>query len=192
MSREAVRIKVREIPAAETRPLIVGLALRVPVMARLLVLGGLRLPQGRLRREFGEWAFRETVLGSLSRRDYDVIRTFVTDDFQVFPAPQLAALLPGQHDDARPVLRGPEEAVRFLEGWFDSWGEFTFTPKEGVDLGDGRVLVLNHLNAQGATSGIRLQNQEEAQLWESKGGLVNRVRQWWSWQEALEAVGLPE
>ncbi|MEA2348222.1 MAG: hypothetical protein QOG62_2009 [Thermoleophilaceae bacterium] len=131
-------------------------------------------------------------MGSLSRRDYDVIRTFVTPDFQVFPAPQLAALLPGQHEDDPPVLRGPEEAVRFLEGWFDSWGAFTFTPREGVDLGDGRVLVLNHLNAQGLSSGIQLRDQEEAQLWESRGGLVMSVRQWWSWQEALEAVGLSE
>lgn len=161
-------------------------------MARLLVLGAIRLPEGRLRREFGEWAFRETVIGSLSRRDYDVMRTFVTPDFHVFPAPQLAALLPGQHQDDPPVLRGHEQVVQFFEGWFDAWGAFTFTPKEGIDLGDGRVLVLNHLNAQGASSGIQIRDQEEAQLWESRGGLVSRLQQWWGWKDALEAVGLTE
>jgi hypothetical protein len=63
-------------------------------------------------------------------------------------------------------------------------------PQEGFDLGDGRVLVLNHIHVQGATSGIQLGRQEEAQLYESRGGLVSRVTQWWSWSQALEDLGL--
>ncbi len=192
MSFRPVRVKAKPKLAKARRPLIVSLALRFPPAARLLVLGAIRLPQGRLRREFGDWAFRETVIGSLSRRDYDVMRTFITDDFEVFPAPELAALLPGQHRGDPPVLRGAEEVVSFLEGWFDAWGTFTFTPKEGFDLGEGRVLVLNHLNARGVASGVEIRDQEEAQLWESRGGLVMRLRQWWSWRDALEALGLSE
>ena len=188
----AVRIKAKEQPAAVTRPRTISLALLFPPSARLIILSATRLPHGRLRRQFGEWAFRETVIGSLTRRDDDVMRTFVARDFHVFPAPQLAALLPGQHHDGPPVLRGHEQGVRFLRGWFEAWGDFTFTPREGIDLGDGRVLVLNHLNAKGATSGAQIRNQEEAQLWESRGGLAISMRQWWSWQEALEAVGLSE
>jgi hypothetical protein len=117
-----------------------------------------------------------------------VIRTFAAPDFEVEPARELALLL--GYDDA--ILHGVEAGVRFLQDWFDEWENFAFVSKEGVDLGDGRVLLLNHLRGQGVASGVQIGDQEEAELWESRGGLVTRVRQWWSWKEALKAVGLSE
>ena len=37
-----------------------------------------------------------------------------------------------------------------------------------------------------------INHQEEAQLWEFKGGALVCVRQWWTWKQALEAAGLAE
>jgi ketosteroid isomerase-like protein len=149
-----------------------------------MIVALLRLPQSRLRREIGEWGLREVGLGSVARKDFEVIRAFSAEDFVVAPAPELAALL--GHDGA--TLKGVEAGLSFLRDWFDAWDEFAFVPKEGVDLGDGRVLLLNHLRGQ--ASGIEVVDQEEAELWHSRGGLVTRVDQWWSWREGLEAVGL--
>jgi hypothetical protein len=130
---------------------------------------------------------REVGVGSVARRDYDAIRALAAPDFKVVPAPPLATLL-----GVDAVLLGVDAGIGFLQAWFDAWGEFNFVPQEGVDLGDGRVLVLNHLNARGAASGVEILRQEEAELWESRGGLVVGVQQWWTWREALEAIGLSE
>jgi hypothetical protein len=85
---------------------------------------------------------------------------------------------------------GPTDAVDFFKRWLDAWGDFAFVPQAGFDLGDGRVLVFNHIHVQGASSGIQLGDQEEAQLYETRRGLVSRVRQWWSWSQALDALEL--
>jgi ketosteroid isomerase-like protein len=167
---------------------LIEIAVRFPPIGRATIVLLLQLPQSRVRREIGEWGLREVGLGSVARQDYTVIRTFSAADFEVTPARELAVLL---GYDA-PVLRGVEAGIRFLQDWFDAWDDFEFVAKEGVDLGDGRVLLLNHLRGHGSGSGVNVIDQEEAQLWESRGGLVTRVSQWWSWSEGLEAVGLPE
>jgi hypothetical protein len=156
-----------------------------------VVVAALRLPRGRLRWVFGEWAVREIVVGTFNRRDFDVLRAFSAPHMEYYPAPEVAALVDSAYDHHTPVI-GPEDAVEFFKGWLAAWGEFAFLPQEGFDLGDGRVLVLNHVQVQGASSGIQLGRQEEAQLYESRGGLVTRVRQWWSWSQALEDLGLDQ
>ena len=108
---------------------------------------------------------------------------------EYYPAPQVAVLVGGAYDHQTPVV-GPTDAVEFFKGWLAAWGGFAFVPQEGFDLGEGRVLVLNHIHVEGASSGIQLARQEEAQLYESERGLVRRVTQWWSWSQALEDLGL--
>jgi hypothetical protein len=168
---------------------VVESALRFPMFGRAIVVGALRLPAGRLRRVFGEWAVREILLGTFNRRDFDVLRTFSAPDIEYFPAPEVATLVGGPYDHETPVV-GPHDAIDFFKCWLDVWGDFAFVPQEGFDFGDGRILVLNHVRVRGASSGIELVDQEEAQLWEARRGLVTRVRQWWSWDEALAASEL--
>jgi hypothetical protein len=168
---------------------VVDIALRFPAFGRAVVIAALRLPHGRLRRVFGEWAIREIVVGTFNRRDFDVLRAFSAPDMEYYPAPQVAAVVGGSYDHRTPVV-GPADAVEFFKGWLAAWGGFAFVPQEGFDLGNGRVLVLNHIEVEGASSGIQLGRQEEAQLYESERGLVSRVTQWWSWEQALEDLGL--
>ena len=191
MASRAVRVEAKDRPTRERRPIVIDVALRFPWFGRAVVMAALALPQGVFRRAFGEWAVREILIGTFNRRDFDVLRTFSATDMEYFPAPEVAALLPGSFDHDNPV-QGPIAAVDFYKGWLEAWGEFTFVPQEGFDLGDGRVLVLNHVQVRGASSGIGLGNQEEAQLWESRRGLVTRVQQWWSWKQALDVVGLKQ
>ena len=94
--------------------------------------------------------------------------------------------------EVRPV-KGIEAGIDFLIEWFDVWGGFTVVPQEVIDFGDGRVLALTRLFVQGGRSGVQLDGQEEAELWTlgGKDGILGG-RHWWSWREALEAVGLSE
>jgi hypothetical protein len=166
---------------------MIEIALRCRPLGRAAIVAMLRVPQSRLRREIGEWGMREVGVGSVARQDFEVIRTFASDEFEVEPAPELASIL---GYDTAPLV-GVEAGIRFLRDWFDAWDAFEFVPREGVDLGDGRVLLLNHVRGLGLGSGVEVIAQEEAELWEARGGLVTRVVQWWRWCDALEATGLP-
>jgi ketosteroid isomerase-like protein len=172
------------------RPLLLEGAIRFPWLAHRAVTAALALPAGRLRRQVIELAMRECVSGTFHRSDFAFMRSLVTSEIEFSPAPQLAALLPGQHDDDHPILRGPDACVRFIETWIEEWGEFTFELREVIDLGDARLVTLHHLRTRGAKSGIEITEKEEAELWEFRGGVVTKIQQWWSWAEALEAVGL--
>lgn len=189
MAVPPVRIRAKARPTRPRRPLVVDIALRFPPLGRAVVIAALRLPQGRFRRTFGEWAVREIVVGTFNRRDFEMLAAFSAPDMEYYPAPEVAAVVGGAYDHRTPVV-GPADAVEFFKAWLAAWGDFAFVPREGFDLGDGRVLVLNHIHVQGASSGIELGRQEEAQLYESRRGLVSRVTQWWSWKQALEQLGL--
>jgi len=187
MAARPVRMKAKPKPAKATRPMSVKIAMRCRPFGRACVHTALSLPPGRLRRTLGEWAVREVVIGSITRRDFEMIKKFSTSDVELRPARELIALLPGHPS----VMHDVDAFRRFFEDWLEVWGEFRIVPQEGVDLGDGRVLVLNHLRGHGKSSGIEI-DQEEAELYQARGGLLFRSQQWWSWREALEAVGLSE
>jgi ketosteroid isomerase-like protein len=161
--------------------------MRVPAIGRFALRAGMAIPQGRIRQEAIRWAVR-AAMDSQSREDFKVLSTLSSPDFEVRPEPRLAALLPGVVEDSG-LLVGAEASVRFLEAWFEVFGRFQIEPMEAIDLGGGQVLVLNHLHGEGAASGITLEGQEEAELVTVRSGQVARMEQWWSWQEALNAVG---
>jgi hypothetical protein len=171
---------------------VVILALRQPRLARLLVRAGHRLPR-TLRRSALEWQGRELTAGSFNRGDYgDALRAFGAPSFEFWPAPELVTLLPLGNLSPGEPLRGIEPAIRFVDGWFEAWDKFSFLSREVIDLGDRRFLLLHHLEGTGASSGVQISDQEEAQLWEFRHGALVRVRQWWTWDEALTDTGVSE
>jgi hypothetical protein len=198
MSREnaarAVWLKSKPVPTRPKRPLALRLAFFFPPAGRSLVASILVLPHGRLRRWLIEWTMREAVIGSFNRRDFNEARPFASRDFQAWPADHVAAVLGIPHgggDAPRPPLLGYDAFRRFLTEWVDIWGEFSIELKQVVDLGTS-VLLLNHMQGHGPASGIQIDGQEEAQLFVFRSGSCVRYRQYWSWNEALEAVGLRE
>ncbi len=129
---------------------------------------------------------REVAAGSYNRQDYEVIRAVLPDDFEIIPSPEMNSLLAS--DSA--VYSGKDEALGVLAEWIDGWQDFKVIPVEVIDLGDRRLLILNRATAQGAGSGLEV-DQREAELWEFQPDRA-RMKQWWNWHEALEAVGLSE
>jgi ketosteroid isomerase-like protein len=181
----AVSLNCKPAPTSPSRPVVLGVCLAFPVLGRRVAALVLALPHGRLRRVLIEWTMREAVVGSFNRRDFDRPRAFVSADFESWPAERIATVL--GITDRR--LRGYDAFHKYLQDWVDAWGTFTIEPKRIVDLGNS-VVLLNHMRGQGPGSGIDLDGQEEAQFYEFKAGRCVRFRQYWSWQEALEAVGL--
>jgi hypothetical protein len=192
MSARVVRMKAKHVPTAARRPLALDVAVRLPPVARAFIAGLVRLPHGRLRRALVEFATREGVTGSLNRRDYDFMRFGATPDVELVPSPEVAAVQPGDQAHAGSIVRGPEAVVGFVREWLEGWGQFTFVLEEVIDLGDGGFLALHRMRAQGASSGIEIGGQEEAEHWHIREGLVARIQQWWSWEEALSALGVHE
>jgi hypothetical protein len=192
MSPHPVRIKARPVPTGERRPLAVELAVRAPAVGQRLVAAVVRLPHGRLRRRLVEIVAREYVTGGLNRRDFDAMRFGVAPDVELVPAPEVAAVQPGERGDVGSVVRGREAAVGYVQEWLDGWEDFAFVLKEVIDLGEHGFIALRHMHARAATSGIEIGGQEEAEYWQVRQGLVVRIQQWWSWDEALAALGLRE
>jgi ketosteroid isomerase-like protein len=159
-------------------------AARLPALGRAGLSVGIRLPHGRLRRRLAEFFVREGLVGSYNRGELDVLDPFTSADFEGRRAPAVAALMPTGREDDPCLLSGAAEFRRYVEEWDDFWAEFHIEPKEAYDLGD-RVLVLNHLTARGASSGVELNGQEEAELYVFRGGRCVRWQQYWSWAEGL-------
>jgi hypothetical protein len=130
---------------------------------------------------------REIAMGSLTRRDFQALRVPLASDFEVIPAPELAAIVTGDLTS----LRGPDAGMAFYETFLDSFRDFSFVLKEIIDFGDGRILLLNELRGKGLRSGVSIA-EEEAELLEYRHGIHVRLQQWRSWTEAREAVGLSE
>ena len=89
------------------------------------------------------------------------------------------------------VYRGPDGVRQWLGDLARDWEYFQPVYEEYRDLGD-RVLVLGRWRARGRVSGVELENQPAAWLYEIKDGKVVRMRTFTDRAEALEAVGLSE
>jgi hypothetical protein len=187
MGWEQVRIQNKRIPSRTRRPLEIRFVMRFPRLGHAGIQLALTTPLRRLRRALLELAVREDLVGTFNRRDFEAMRFSAHPNLEFVPDPHFAAVL-----GADPVMHGPTAVLRYVEEWFEMWGDFRFVAVETIDLGPGRFLALNHLTGMGAGSGIEIAEQEEAQLWELEKGYVARIQQWRSWAEALDAVGLSE
>ena len=188
MAGQVVRIKVKPYVPATRREWPALIALRLPrVLTQIVSALALALPQGRLRRVLLVRVVR-AAMDAISQQDMGLMRALGAPGFEGRFAPQIVAMV--GHDG--PVVHGPEGVVAFMDSWYESWGEFGVVVREVIDLGGGRMLLLNHLRATGASSGVAVDEQREAQLWEFRNGLAVRYQQWLNWNEPLEAVGLSE
>jgi len=95
------------------------------------------------------------------------------------------------HDllDAGPY-HGHVGYVRWLHDWLDAWSESRMEAEEFIDTGD-RVVVVFRVSATGRDSGITFQYQN-AFVYATQDGSVNRIDYFNSKQQALQAVGLEE
>ncbi|CAN5435656.1 hypothetical protein BH20ACT15_BH20ACT15_01080 [soil metagenome] len=89
------------------------------------------------------------------------------------------------------LYRGREGAEQLLDDWTEPWESTRFEPRELIDAGDGRLLVLSLIHTKGRGSGLEV-TERLAQLIEFRRGWVARQSNWLgSWDEGLAAIGLP-
>ncbi len=88
-----------------------------------------------------------------------------------------------------PVYRGLDGVARYLEAWLDPFTEFHSTWIDFIDAGDF-VLVPNSHWGLGKGSGARVE-LEMAYACEVKGGLITRLLQYETLDDAREAIKAP-
>ena len=85
---------------------------------------------------------------------------------------------------------GRAAAAKYLADWRETWETYSVEVDRFIDLGE-RVLVLAREQGRGRESGLEVETQF-AQLWTLSEGQAVRMEEWRTWEQALEAVGLPE
>lgn len=88
------------------------------------------------------------------------------------------------------VLVGPEQVCRFFEeeifGMFRGWRS---EPVHFLQAGEDVFVVLLSGHGTGSSSGAPV-HLDLAEVWELRGGVPDRVREFPTWEEALSAAGL--
>jgi uncharacterized protein len=89
------------------------------------------------------------------------------------------------------VYNGHDGVRQWLDDLGTHWEYFEPLYEEYRDLGD-MVLVLGRWHARGRVSGVQLENQPGAWLYEIENGKVTRMRTFTDRAEAMDAAGVPE
>ena len=90
----------------------------------------------------------------------------------------------------RAVYWGRDEVSSGFAGTWETWELFRLEESEVRDLGDS-VVWLGRAQMRGGASHVEL-DQEFAVHLLMRDGKIVRIRGFLTWQEALEAAGLPE
>jgi ketosteroid isomerase-like protein len=122
------------------------------------------------------------VVEAWNQHDKDLAVSYLTTDVEWAPAGPAAV--------ERVVYRGREECASGFHSVWETWEEFRFSETEIRDLEDS-VLWLGHVHMRGSASDLVL-DQEFANNFLVRDGLIARIRAFLSWVEALEAAGLSE
>ena len=117
-----------------------------------------------------------------NEHDESLAASYLADDIEWAPAGPAAV--------DRVIYRGREECARGFAAVWETWEEFRFQEGEVRDLDDS-VLWLGRVQMRGRTSQVEL-DQEFANRFQLRAGLITDVRAFLTWQEALEAAGLSE
>jgi ketosteroid isomerase-like protein len=173
------------VKADSHRRLEERLRLRVPRVFALWGRAVLRLPpRSRLRQTLLRRSMR-LALEAYNRKDLDAAyMTYHPDSETIFPQ-QLVAV------GFDLVTRGREARLSAQGRWHAEWGEFRFAPDEGIDLGDGRFLVVGRIKGSGLSSGAGVDN-DWALLVTTSAGQVTREQVFFDRSEAFGAAGLSE
>jgi ketosteroid isomerase-like protein len=88
------------------------------------------------------------------------------------------------------IYRGADEVRRGIEDWTGMFDEFTTVVEEMIDAGD-RVIACHRMRGKGRESGVEIDTRL-VQVVTVRGGKQVRIDDYWTRDEALEAVGLSE
>jgi ketosteroid isomerase-like protein len=89
------------------------------------------------------------------------------------------------------VYRGHDGFREWIAHFASAFESFTFEPREYIDAGDGKVVLVGRLSARGKGSGVSVERLD-GQVWTIRGGKTVRLEYFSSPREALDAAGLGE
>ena len=128
----------------------------------------------------GEAEIVRKALAAFNAGDNDLVVAAFDPDVELVPA---RAVLEGSE------YRGHDGFRRFVADMDEDWDTFHPELDEVRELGDGRVLVLGHLQARGKASGMEV-DSTAAWLCDVREGRITRVRFYTDERAALEAAGI--
>jgi ketosteroid isomerase-like protein len=118
----------------------------------------------------------------------DVIREAAGDAYS--PDVELRTLASGLGSGVGEFYRGADDLVRYLREWLEPFSEYHVENLDYIDAGDC-VLVPSRQWGVGRGSGARV-GLELTTLYELRDGMIARVHQYDTLEEALEAAGPEE
>jgi ketosteroid isomerase-like protein len=96
----------------------------------------------------------------------------------------------GAPDDVGEML-GKAAVRQYLQEWVDMFDGITNVPEELLDVGDDRVVAVQHVTGRAKLSGIETELRY-AIVYTLRDGKIVRGREYSDREQALEAVGLAD
>jgi ketosteroid isomerase-like protein len=87
-------------------------------------------------------------------------------------------------------MHGVAAARRYVEDWLDMFEDIVNVPQELLDVGDERVIAVQHVTGRARLSGIETELRY-AVVYTLRDGKIVRVKEYRNREQALDAVGLP-
>ena len=126
-----------------------------------------------VRRSYAEWPDTRERLAATAARFWDI-------DGDYYPVRKFP--------EARPC-HGRDQIVDFLSEYGAAWERYQYAVKDARAVGDDRVLVHGHLQAEGRLSGLAMVGDLYHCCWLRHGRLI-RVEDHLTAKGALHALGL--
>ena len=89
------------------------------------------------------------------------------------------------------VYRGREEVRGAWEAFREAWDEVQWHPQETIDIGRGKVVIVNHARMRGKGSGVDV-DAVGVFLFTVERGEIVRVKLYQSKEDALAEGGAPD
>jgi ketosteroid isomerase-like protein len=118
---------------------------------------------------------------AFNRRDLEAWIEYWTDDVDY-------RAVEGAPDDHGPI-HGREALRVYAQDWLDTFDDFRQEPIERIDAGDGNVIAVFRISGRAKLSGVKT-DLTYAALYTFRDGKINRGREYWTRDEALEAARL--
>jgi ketosteroid isomerase-like protein len=74
------------------------------------------------------------------------------------------------------IYHGREGYLRLLRAWTEVWGEYQLEPREFIDGGDDKVIVVAHQSGRSRMTQIRFEN-DNFYVYDVRGDKLARIRQ---------------
>jgi ketosteroid isomerase-like protein len=87
-------------------------------------------------------------------------------------------------------MHGVAAARRYVEDWLDTFEDIVNVPQELLDVGDERVIAVQHVTGRARLSGVETELRY-AVVYTLRDGKIVRVKEYRNREQALDAVGLP-